>query len=208
MNISQLLSSPAPKGFKWRGVLPLVPWHRNRRVGEGTTSLTHLHHQDECWRRLCLKLSIVSQREVQANAYHSFKFKTGLPAHFDLYPVLLIQVEGNKRWELWPPVISRPYLPMEVLGIEDVVQQMTEINTPIIFNLKEGDALFIPHGWVHRGQALSDSLHVTLGFPEQTRFRKFMKNFGHRNDFWVKSLKLSRYKNLDMKFKENYASPF
>jgi len=206
MNISQLLSSPAPNGFKWRGVLPLVPWHRNRRVGEGTTSLTHLHQIDECWRRLCVKLSIVSQREVQANAYHSFKFKPGLPAHFDLYPVILIQIEGQKRWELWPPIISNPYLPMEVLGIQDVVEQMTELNEPIIFDLKEGDALFIPHGWVHRGLAIKDSLHVTLGMPERTRFRKFLKHFGHRQDFWIKSLKLSRNKKIDTLFKEIHAA--
>jgi len=107
-----------------------------------------------------------SHEVVQVNAYLTTRSTGGFPLHWDDHDVIVVQLAGNKSWDVRS--YSRP-VPMfrdaepNAVASEDVVFQGT---------LTPGEVLHIPRGYwhqaTHSGHAEPLSLHLTFGFARRT----------------------------------------
>ena len=76
--------------------------------------------------------------------------------HSDPTDVYVIQLEGTKRWQIWPtPQVRRP---------GDDKDSFPSLPDPVLdLSLQPGDVLYIPHNTPHRASAEgSVSLYVTV----------------------------------------------
>jgi len=91
----------------------------------------------------CRSLEWATSHPVQANAYLTPAGAAGLAPHADAHDVLVLQVMGDKQWE--------------VEGIESA-------------SLSPGDVLYVPAGVRHHASTQrAASLHITLGVLRVTR---------------------------------------
>ena len=76
--------------------------------------------------------------------------------HSDPTDVFVIQLEGTKRWQIWPTP--------EVRRVGDDKDSFPSLPEPVLdLSLQPGDVLYIPHSTPHRASAEgSVSLHVTV----------------------------------------------
>lgn len=118
-------------------------------VGEGATLV--LQGLQRTWPplvELCRGLERSVGHAVQANAYLTPPAARGLGLHADGHDVLLLQVAGDKHWEVRG-------------AASDEVVLDTEL-TP-------GDVLYLPAGARHAARSMAGpSLHITLGFLADT----------------------------------------
>jgi len=107
---------------------------------------------------------------VQANAYITPPTNRGFDAHYDVHDVFILQVAGQKRWIVHEPVHHHP-LPSQPWTQHRAAIAERVTGKPVIDTvLSEGDALYLPRGWVHSAQALeSTSIHLTIGVSTVTR---------------------------------------
>ncbi|MFK0379071.1 JmjC domain-containing protein [Pandoraea sp. NPDC090278] len=102
----------------------------------------------------------VSQRlyaRVSANAYFSFGKTSGFGVHNDDHDVIVLQIEGRKRWQFWEgkgdkckATVLDCESPPSTLATEEIL-------------LGEGDVLYIPKGTWHDVIAVGEpSLHITV----------------------------------------------
>ena len=107
---------------------------------------------------------------VQANAYVTPPTNRGFDPHYDVHDVFILQAAGQKRWIVHEPVREHP-LPSQpwTQHRAAIAERVTE--EPVIDTvLSEGDALYLPRGWVHSAQALqTTSIHLTIGVSTVTR---------------------------------------
>jgi ribosomal protein L16 Arg81 hydroxylase len=107
---------------------------------------------------------------VQANAYITPPTNRGFDAHYDVHDVFILQVAGQKRWIVHEPVHHHP-LPSQPWTQHRAAIAERVTGKPVIDTvLSEGDALYLPRGWVHSARALeSTSIHLTVGISTVTR---------------------------------------
>jgi hypothetical protein len=103
-------------------------------------------------RKACFFLSRIFHCPTGANVYFTPKVSQTFPRHSDPHDVFILQLQGEKRWKVYPKGSKKSDHPV----IEGV--------------LERGDLLMIPKGFEHEG-ATSDqtSLHVTFGLYKATR---------------------------------------
>ena len=56
----------------------------------------------------CQQLAAELGHPVQANAYVTPPQNQGFSAHYDVHDVFVLQIEGEKRWRIHPPVLESP----------------------------------------------------------------------------------------------------
>jgi hypothetical protein len=113
--------------------------------------------------RFCRGLETLFLHGVQANAYLTPPGAQGFRPHFDTHDVLVLQVEGEKAWRVWPgqPLpYPTPQTPWQ--------NSMLPEGEAVALTLRPGEALYLPRGTLHdaRGQEAGASLHLTIGFLE------------------------------------------
>jgi len=111
----------------------------------------------------CRGLERLFLHPVQSNIYLTPPAAQGFRTHFDTHDVLVLQVEGRKRWRVWDGErIERPTRRTPWPG------NMPPIGKPHVLMLEPGDALYIPRGVMHDAatEAGERSLHATIGFME------------------------------------------
>ena len=111
----------------------------------------------------CRGLEKLFLHGVQANAYLTPPGAQGFRVHYDTHDVLVLQVEGEKAWRIWPgQLVSHPTrrTPWQ--------REMAPEGEPVALTLRPGEALYLPRGTLHeaRGQAAAASLHLTIGLLE------------------------------------------
>jgi ribosomal protein L16 Arg81 hydroxylase len=113
-------------------------------------------------RRLCRFLEGDLNHPVGVNAYATPKGAQGFSAHFDDHDVLILQIEGSKHWEVYPPDCP---LPLEEHSTSFKPFSDTQLPKPFMTTVLEaGDLLYLPRGWTHAAHASdSASLHLTVG---------------------------------------------
>lgn len=128
--------------------------------GEGyTIVLNQLHLKHEPVARFCEALACEFSMPVQCNAYLSPPDGQGFKPHYDTHDVFILQLAGAKQWRIYEPLVQ---FPMRGQAFGPSADEMGELAHA--FELKTGEALYIPRGWGHEGHAAAEtSLHATIG---------------------------------------------
>ncbi|GAA2467062.1 cupin domain-containing protein [Terrabacter carboxydivorans] len=107
---------------------------------------------------------------VQANAYVTPSQSTGFSDHYDVHDVFVLQMAGEKRWRIRPPVRVAPLRNEAWTDHRGDVEEAASRAPEHEFTLSAGDVLYLPRGWIHSATALGGvSTHVTLGVHVWTR---------------------------------------
>ncbi|MFG1804083.1 cupin domain-containing protein [Micromonospora carbonacea] len=108
---------------------------------------------------------------LQVNAYLTPAGSQGFATHYDTHDVFVLQVDGRKHWRIHPPVLPDPLERQPWGGRADEVSATAQGPAALDVVLEQGDALYLPRGWLHSAQAQdSSSLHLTVGIRALTRY--------------------------------------
>ncbi|KAM9320357.1 ribosomal oxygenase 2 [Gastrophryne carolinensis] len=128
-------------------------------------------YNDNLW-HIMEKLECFFGALVGCNVYITPSESQGLPAHHDDVEVFILQVEGEKHWRLYEPIIplAREY---DVAPVEKVTTPTHE------FLLKEGDLLYFPRGVIHQADTPAScphSTHVTISTYQNTSWADYLQD--------------------------------
>jgi len=119
----------------------------------------------------CQQLATELRHPVQANAYVTPPQNQGFSAHYDVHDVFVLQIEGEKRWRIHPPVLESPLRDQPWNDRKAAVEKRAQEPPLIEALLRPGDCLYLPRGYLHAATALGGvSTHLTLGVHVWTRF--------------------------------------
>uniref|UniRef100_A0A9L0RQI5 Bifunctional lysine-specific demethylase and histidyl-hydroxylase n=2 Tax=Equus caballus TaxID=9796 RepID=A0A9L0RQI5_HORSE len=125
--------------------------------------------KDELW-RIQEKLECYFGSLVGSNVYITPAGSQGLPPHYDDVEVLILQLEGEKRWRLYRPTVP--------LAREYGVEAEDSIGSPAReFTLKPGDFLYFPRGTIHQADTppgLAHSTHLTISTYQNNSWGDFL----------------------------------
>lgn len=108
-----------------------------------------------------------------ANAYLTPGSSQGFAPHFDDVDVFVLQLEGRKRWRLYPPRSPADVLPLASSPNLD----QDEIGEPFLdVVLRPGDLLYAPRGTIHQAVSLpgTPSLHLTLSTGQRNTWADYL----------------------------------
>lgn len=128
--------------------------------------LSGMETQSEGVAALAASLQSVIGGYAQCNLYCSFKQHPGFLPHFDLMDVFVIQIEGEKDWDIYETQFDNPILKPGYHQMSFSREQHAENKGGVEkhLTLTPGDVLYIPKGKYHAALATSDqSLHLTFG---------------------------------------------
>ncbi|HEV7473408.1 MAG TPA: cupin domain-containing protein [Pyrinomonadaceae bacterium] len=132
-------------------------------------------------KELCERIGQELRSPTRANLYCTPAGSRGFDLHFDTHEVLVLQLLGKKRWQVYEPVVKLPLehlpsLPFEgdaealrrsrggrAAGQGSITQaELGKISLETI--LQPGDCLYLPRGFVHQAGSLDElSVHLTIG---------------------------------------------
>jgi bifunctional lysine-specific demethylase and histidyl-hydroxylase NO66 len=121
--------------------------------------------------QFCQELAAELGHPLQANAYVTPPQNQGFSAHYDVHDVFVLQIAGEKRWRVHPPVLVSPLRDQPWNDRKADVEKRAEEPPLIEAVLTPGDSLYLPRGYLHAATALGGvSTHLTLGIHVWTRF--------------------------------------
>lgn len=107
---------------------------------------------------------------VQVNAYVTPPENTGFSDHYDVHDVFVLQIAGEKRWRIRPPVHELPLRDEPWTNYRAAVEEAARAEPLIEETFAPGDCLYLPRGWLHSATALGGtSIHLTIGVHAWTR---------------------------------------
>jgi ribosomal protein L16 Arg81 hydroxylase len=107
---------------------------------------------------------------VQVNAYVTPPENTGFSDHYDVHDVFVLQIAGEKRWRIRPPVHDLPLRDEPWTDHRAAVEQAALAAPVIEETFAPGDCLYLPRGYLHSATALGGtSIHLTIGVHAWTR---------------------------------------
>nr|WP_236078120.1 cupin domain-containing protein [Rhodococcus sp. P1Y] len=108
---------------------------------------------------------------AQVNAYVTPASSKGFSPHYDVHDVFVLQVSGEKRWILHPPVHTHPLSNQPWSDRRSDVENRARETPAVDTVLRPGDALYLPRGWIHSAEALGDTtIHLTVGVASFNRY--------------------------------------
>jgi hypothetical protein len=91
------------------------------------------------------------------------------PCHYDSYGCNWVaQIDGRKRWRVWPPHATPAMAPTRVPFEESTVWSalpVAQLSGGFEAVLEPGDVLFVPRHWWHFVESLTDSVAANLWVP-------------------------------------------
>ena len=122
----------------------------------------HVHHPPLA--SFCRDLERELGHPAQTNAYYTPPSAQGFKVHHDTHDVFCLQVAGEKRWLVYPPVLELP------LRSQKYTPEMGEPGEPVLdVTMRAGDTLYLPRGWLHQAMTSDTaSLHLTVGVSVST----------------------------------------
>ena len=122
----------------------------------------HVHHPPLA--RFCRDLERELGHPAQTNAYYTPPSAQGFQVHHDTHDVFCLQVAGEKRWLVYPPVLELP------LRSQKYTPEMGEPGEAVLdVTMRAGDSLYLPRGWLHQAMTSDTaSLHMTVGVAVTT----------------------------------------
>ncbi|WP_411140075.1 JmjC domain-containing protein [Streptomyces sp. x-80] len=114
--------------------------------------------------RAAMELEQWLRTGVQANLYASWTAREGFGVHWDDHDVVVVQVDGVKRWKVYGPTRAAPMYK----DTEEPEPPPEEPLTEVV--MRPGDLLYLPRGWWHSVAASEGerSLHLTFGIRTTT----------------------------------------
>lgn len=111
-----------------------------------------------------LTLGVPLAAAASANAFLTPARSRGFDLHYDNHCAFVLQLYGQKRWEVFAPVDELP-----LARCEEVIPR-TRVGAPVLeATLRAGDVLYIPRGFPHWAQSThASSLHITLSVRSVT----------------------------------------
>jgi ribosomal protein L16 Arg81 hydroxylase len=107
---------------------------------------------------------------VQVNAYVTPPENTGFGDHYDVHDVFVLQIAGEKRWRIRPPVHDLPLRDEPWTDHRAAVEEAARTAPLIEETFAPGDCLYLPRGYLHSATALGGtSIHLTIGVHAWTR---------------------------------------
>ncbi|KAL7485245.1 hypothetical protein ACHAW6_014443 [Cyclotella cf. meneghiniana] len=126
---------------------------------------------------------------VGSNSYLTPLHSQGFAPHYDDVDVFILQLEGFKRWRVYPPVNKRETLPRASSRdyTEKEVEEMGEERIDVV--LGPGDVLYLPRGWIHQAETVArpgylpkvtsvkddHSLHLTVSAMQNWSWADFLE---------------------------------
>ncbi|MEV0445697.1 cupin domain-containing protein [Streptomyces spectabilis] len=98
----------------------------------------------------------------------------GLAHHWDQFTGIIAQVAGCKKWLLWEPVVEYPmddYQSSPKMWSPELQKHVEETPPDRQYELRPGDTLVLPRGWLHcpRAVGVATSFHLTFAVKERSR---------------------------------------
>jgi bifunctional lysine-specific demethylase and histidyl-hydroxylase NO66 len=119
----------------------------------------------------CQRLAAELGHPVQANAYVTPPQNQGFSAHYDVHDVFVLQIDGEKRWQIHRPVLESPLRDQPWSDRQVQVEKAAQEPPLLEALLRPGDCLYLPRGYLHSATALGGiSTHLTLGVHVWTRY--------------------------------------
>jgi bifunctional lysine-specific demethylase and histidyl-hydroxylase NO66 len=108
---------------------------------------------------------------VQANAYVTPPQNQGFSDHYDVHDVFVLQIAGEKRWQIHTPVLDSPLRDQPWTDRRQAVERRATEPPLIEAVLRPGDCLYLPRGYLHAAVALGGvSTHLTIGVHSWTGY--------------------------------------
>ena len=142
-----------------------------RRLGNllktgATVVLDQANVADPTMEVACRAMQWWSRERVQVNIYLTTNDAAGFDLHWDDHDVLVIQLSGEKKWEVRGASRKVPMY-RDAARNDTPSQDVLWAGT-----MKTGDVMHIPRGYWHgatrSGFGTGHSLHMTLGFAQRT----------------------------------------
>ncbi len=130
-----------------------------------TIVLPQMHFADGKLYNFCLGLERDFGARIQTNIYLTPNSSQGFGIHYDDHDVLVLQVSGRKKWELYG---QREGLPFRGEKFSKDHDDPGELKAEFV--LEPGQCLYVPRGLAHRAtnEGAEPSLHITVGILVQT----------------------------------------
>ncbi|MFE1959220.1 JmjC domain-containing protein [Streptomyces sp. NPDC059479] len=114
--------------------------------------------------RAAMELERWLRTGVQTNLYASWTAREGFGVHWDDHDVVVVQVDGSKRWKIFGPTRTAPMYKDTAEPEPPPEKPLTEVV------MRSGDLLYLPRGWWHSVAASEGerSLHLTFGIQTTT----------------------------------------
>jgi bifunctional lysine-specific demethylase and histidyl-hydroxylase NO66 len=143
-----------------------------RLFADGSTLvLQALHRMWPPILEFCQQLAAELGHPVQANAYITPPQNQGFSAHYDVHDVFIVQIDGEKQWQIHRPVLESPLRDQPWNDRKAAVEEAAREPAVIEALLQPGDCLYLPRGYLHAATALGGvSTHLTLGVHVWTRY--------------------------------------
>jgi len=108
---------------------------------------------------LCAALAGETGDNVTAGLVATCGAGSALDLHFDPYDLVVLQLDGAKRWEVFADPVDHPFEGMNVFPSAPPTEKV------LTADLGPGDWLFVPAGYHHRCDTIgARSLHLSLMF--------------------------------------------
>ena len=121
-------------------------------------------------------LEFFLHKPVEAAAVFWSRGDAKAPIHYDEYDLIVIQIEGAKRWFISD---SQSALPNTWKGL---AEEPPVLDPYSVIEVGPGDLLFIPRGTPHRVDALETSIHISIGFLPLTVRDAIIATIDHLSD--------------------------
>ncbi|MGH3888251.1 MAG: JmjC domain-containing protein [Pseudonocardiaceae bacterium] len=148
--------------------IPMVDMHRLGHLLESGCTLVvdAINRWDATMEVACRSWQWWSRERVQANVYLTTQNTSGFTLHWDDHDVVIVQLDGEKNWDVHTP--SRP-VPM----YRDAAPNSEPSNERVWSGtLTASDVIHIPRGYWHQAtrttQGTGYSLHATFGIEQRT----------------------------------------
>lgn len=157
-------------------------------VREGATLIVNgVHHRVPTVRELTANLQYDIGYPAHVNLYCSPSEQQGFTSHYDTHDVLILQIDGEKEWFVYPETVRYPTPDMPSEN-----EQPPEGTPYLQCVLKPGDLLYIPRGHWHYAIACGEklSLHLTVGIDCQMgiNWANWLMNDLQKSSDWRQSL--------------------
>jgi hypothetical protein len=120
-------------------------------------------------------LEMVFHQPVKVEAFWS-RGDAKAPVHHDDYDIIVVHLRGRKRWFISTLTSDLPNDWKTLSDSPARIDRFTEVT------VEPGDLLYLPRGTTHRVDAVSDSIHLSIGFVPLTVREAMIACLDHLSD--------------------------